>query len=284
MFASVLAIIGVTILFLLCMFILGTLISTCSKNAVTAFITLLFAWVFLALVIPKLSPMIARQVYPVQTRESILRQLAAVRTDILNELHVREREVFEQVLARHGLTEDEFKQASMAQYFSPDSIVLVIENEYEALVAPLHEEDAERLAAERERNWRDYTNECDIQQRIARQLSRLSPVSSLTYVLTAIASTGLDEIDRFAREAERFQDDFIHTMHQYYVVSWIGNNASLMELESSYDLPVPQMDGYRRASLAEAFSETWIDLLLLALYTVLFFAGAFVTFLRYDVR
>ncbi len=48
--------------------------------------------------------------------------------------------------------------------------------------------------------------------------------------------------------------------------------------------PVPGMYNYRYLSVLKVIGNRWIDILLLVLYTALFFAGAFVKFLRYDVR
>jgi len=47
------------------------------------------------------------------------------------------------------------------------------------------------------------------------------------------------------------------------------------------DIPKFQMQG---SILADTFRAIWIDLLLLVLFNLLFFTGAYVAFLRYDVR
>ena len=44
------------------------------------------------------------------------------------------------------------------------------------------------------------------------------------------------------------------------------------------------MIGYQTVGMRDVFGERWPDVLLLALYTVTFFALAFVRFLRYDMR
>jgi ABC-type transport system involved in multi-copper enzyme maturation permease subunit len=275
---AILTIVGIMVVFLFCMFTLGMLVSASSRNAVNAFITLLFVWVFLALVIPKMSPMIARQFYQIQTRESYMRQLEATRNDIMKELRFREKDVLEKLQAKHGITETDIRNTLRTNMNG------IFFSEYDELVAQLHEEYGQRLAAEGERIKRQYDNQCSVQQEIAMQISRISPVSCLTYALSAIASTGFDEVDRFSREAERFQDEYMREMHKYYEISWIGNNGMVLEKDTPKGLPVPQMDSYHHASLGEAVHKTWPDMLILALYTILFLAGAFVKFLRYDVR
>jgi hypothetical protein len=50
------------------------------------------------------------------------------------------------------------------------------------------------------------------------------------------------------------------------------------------NLPVPVMTQYRPVRIGAVLQQTWPDLILLIWYSVLFFAGAFVSFLKFDVR
>lgn len=53
---------------------------------------------------------------------------------------------------------------------------------------------------------RDYQNRYLTQVRIARWLSRISPVSSLVYVLTELAGTGFLELENVRANAYRFHE------------------------------------------------------------------------------
>jgi hypothetical protein len=99
------------------------------------------------------------------------------------------------------------------------------------------------------------------------------------------------EIGNFTRQAERFQEQVKLTVydkftyHQYgagrrYFIYYEDVNGSTLKGK----IPVPGMYDYRFNSVREVIVNRWIDILLLALYTILFFAGSFVRFLRYDVR
>jgi len=52
----------------------------------------------------------------------------------------------------------------------------------------------------------------------------------------------------------------------------------------SSEVQVPQFSDYQHTALAQALSACWVDILMLVLFSILFFAGAFVSFIRYDVR
>ena len=57
---AILVILAVTVLFLLCMFTFGMLVSTLSQNSITSLITVLFIWVLFVLVISKIYIIIKR--------------------------------------------------------------------------------------------------------------------------------------------------------------------------------------------------------------------------------
>jgi len=75
---------------------------------------------------------------------------------------------------------------------------------------------------------------------------------------------------------------------KYYVLpdgTWMSNPVpKAKDGVDQKELPVPQLNEYQRATLAENFGAEWVDIVLLGLYTILFFTGAYVSFLRYDVR
>ena len=284
--SAIIGMFAISVLFLLCMLTLGIMISSSSRNSMAANITLLFIWAVIALVIPKLSPMVAQKIHPVQSEEVVMQQVRIVRNDVESELSDREDELFVQYLGRYGLTQDEFYRMETREGKTEER--QRFEDDYESAVTPIREEYANRLTDETARLQRSYANELAIQQGIAIQLSRLSPISCFMYVLSSIASTGPEEADNFARQAEQFQEQVTSELYNKFTYRKYGSdghyNVGFYANEAVDNLPVPQMAGYRFAALAEAFGESWPDFLLLALYTVLFFAGAFVKFIRYDVR
>jgi len=116
-------------------------------------------------------------------------------------------------------------------------------------------------------------------------------VSCLTYIITELSGTGLLELENFHYAARRFQDKVADAVYDKYVTKQYGgtggNTWSSTSSTPDFDpqkAQVPHMSDYRHVTLAQALKAVWPDILLLALYAVLFFAAAFVSFLKYDVR
>jgi len=47
---------------------------------------------------------------------------------------------------------------------------------------------------------------------------------------------------------------------------------------------VPHISDYQHTNLDQALKAEWVDIVLLILFNILFFAASFVGFIRYDVR
>lgn len=281
---AVLAIIAVTILFLLCLFTLGVLVSSTTRNSILSIIVLLFIWTMFALVIPKLSPMVAQIIKPVESEQVVASKIQNTRADIKQEQLKREDDLFIEVMARHGGTVEDYFDMERG---TPERTA--IEAEYDELVAPVRADYAERLSVATANLQRDYDNSVHEQETVSMLISRISPISCFTYILTELAGTGVGEIDNFKHQAEQFQEHVKETVYDKFRYRQYGAGGYNMGFyaEPGVDagsMPIPEMTGYRRATVAGAFGRTWPDILLLAIYTVLFFAGAFVRFLRYDVR
>ena len=163
--------------------------------------------------------------------------------------------------------------------------------EYDKALVPLQEEYEQSIATALARIDQDYENKKNIQTTIAVNLSRFSPVSCLSYVVTELSGTGLLEMQNFQRLARRFQNQVKETVYDRYTTKQYGNTSGSTSSSTSSDESfdpkteqVPHLTGYRHTSLSDALESCWVDILLLALYSILFFTAAFVSFLRYDVR
>ena len=120
---------------------------------------------------------------------------------------------------------------------------------------------------------------------LAVNLSRLSPVCSYTYVVTGLSGTGTTEPDNFLRNAQQYQDAVEHNI--YDKVTLMRNGGLTIPLYADgYDpqnMSLPDMV-YSYPTLAEALAEAWPDILLLGLFSTLFWALDFMRLNKYDVR
>ncbi len=282
---AIMLIVLTSVLFMAVLFTLGVFVSSFTSHSITSMVTLLLIWAAIVLAIPKLSPMLAEIIYPIKSTQVVRMEKENVRANLEKELDTLRRQMFERIMTSHGADfhslgwpprNDDVKQA----YEQYDREVVSLQKKYD-----------ERIAVETSQIDRDYANLSRVQEVIAVNLSRLSPLSCFTYVVTELSGTGLLELENFRDRAGRFQEQVSKTIYDNYITRRYGNTSgstsiSTMNKEgfSEKNVPVPHMSDYRHVTVTQALKTVWVDILLLALYTILFFAGAFVSFLRYDVR
>lgn len=283
---AIVVILAATIVFLFCMFTFGMLISASTHHSITSIVTSIFIWVIFALVIPKLSPMAAQIIKPVESEQVVNSQIQIARADLKKEQLEREDELFTRVMERHGYNVDEYFEMNNN---SPERIT--IQTEYDELVNPVRNEYSERIVQSTLQLQNNYMNAIHEQEDVSIMISRISPICCFNYLLTEIAGTGLQEIGNFTNQAEQFQEQVKQSLYNKYTYRQYGTQNRGYNM-GYWDKPgvdsnknaVPQMAGYNYLTVREVISKEWIDILLLVLYSILFFAGSFVKFLRYDVR
>jgi ABC-type amino acid transport substrate-binding protein len=116
-------------------------------------------------------------------------------------------------------------------------------------------------------------------------LSRISPVSSYTYIISELSGTGVTEPDNFDRNAQRYQDQVKQAVYDKIIVKR-GRGGEAYEYPNEFDPSsalIPEMM-YIYPTLTQALQAGRLDIVLLGLFTVLFFSLTFMKLVKYDVR
>jgi len=128
------------------------------------------------------------------------------------------------------------------------------------------------------------------QMSVAVNLSRLSPVSCYTYLVSSLSGTGTAAPDAFIRNAERYQDQAKRAIYDNFVIKRYGGthggtaiSGRAIEGFDESKASIPDME-YQYTTPAEALRAGWTDAFLRVVFAVLFSAVAFVRFNKYDVR
>jgi ABC-type transport system involved in multi-copper enzyme maturation permease subunit len=287
-YPSFLIILGVTLVYLLTMVTLGVLISGMTQKPIISMTVSLFVWMILVLALPKVSPMLARIIYPVEAEQVVnLRKQMALEDidkafkqksiDIHNKYlqQVPEKVINEYFYIKPHKTESALLQS---QYKS----VVPLDRELIALA----QENDKRISSEIGQMAQSHKNRMNIQNTIAMYISRLSPACCYSYLISGLSNTGPGEYDKLMENAERFQDQVKTAIYDKYQrrVWKIGGSTTFggTRLKKFPDT-VPDMQ-YRYSNLMEALEAGLIDVILSICFAFLFFTLAFVTFNRYDVR
>jgi ABC-type transport system involved in multi-copper enzyme maturation permease subunit len=115
----------------------------------------------------------------------------------------------------------------------------------------------------------DYRNRFDRLVRLSQNITQFSPAPAFTFLATDIMGTGVAEERRLKRAAQNYKDNLLE-----------------LYMDENWDEESKRPDfHYQRSSVKEVLGRGGLsNCLVLILLNILFFTGAYVAFLRYDVR
>ncbi|HIE27467.1 TPA: hypothetical protein EYP66_09290 [Candidatus Poribacteria bacterium] len=120
----------------------------------------------------------------------------------------------------------------------------------------------------------DYRNKLNRLINLSQNLCRLSPAASYVYIATALAQTGISDEYRYKQAVLRYRTEVFEHGGDY-------REAKIVRAKNSVDKP---RFGYRRLTLSESIQTISLDVAAITAFTALFFMGAYLAFLKYDVR
>ena len=233
-------------LYLSVFFTLGLLVSTLTHRSATSLFLSLLVWVVWILVIPNLSPVLAKILIPAPSREKI----AAEKRAIDQETWMRIR----------GLT------LTSGKLSYGDEMRKAQEN-----LRAEGEAQKDKL----DRHFRDTNRR---QTDLAQTIGRLSPSGCWTYASTTMTDTGPENYGCFEDAQATLQKQLRKRAEDYWRAGSKDGKWPNIDVQQLPALTV-------RGSGFNADLETAMtDLLVLAIFNVVFFMGSFAMFLRYDVR
>ena len=278
------AILIVTLLFILLMFNLGILISSLTHRSNTSIIALLFVWTICVLTLPKISPMVAEIIYPVKSQQVINLQKMLVRQNLERELDKKRRELFDRMKTELGIS----TLGASVPGRTPEE--RGANAKYDDAKRPLDLEYNQKIAAEMKKVDEEYAIKRNTQAAISMTISRISPVSSYTYIVSELAATGVLEMNNLMQNADRFQTEVKENIYDKFIVKSYGGTgggtATSITYEKGFDpekIDPPRLN-YHTIGFVDALQAEWLDILLILLFNVLLFAACYLSFLRYDAR
>ena len=235
----------ICLLYISLFFALGMMISTLTRQSSTALLISLLVWICWILVIPNVSPVLARMIYPVPTPQKINAEKQAIG----QEMALRIQRIRLTMLA-YG---DE---------------------------ASKKEEELQREVRSRNQKLDDfYADKLGSQMSVSMTISRLSPSASFRYAFTGLCGTGVSLHEHFRRAYERFREQFREYTER---MRERGNKGELDRAWLKID-EIPRLTIFEERT-KDTINAVLVDILLMVIYNVLFFITCYAFFLRYDVR
>ncbi len=229
---------------------LGLWVSTRTRMASTSILLLLLIWVLMVLVGPNLAPYVAVQVRRIPSAYAVEKAK--------HQVQIEERKAYAEAL-----------NAWKADH--PDAS----REERNKRRSELEDFHYRRIADRKRQISTGFQREMGDQVRLAQGLSRISPLASYVYAVSGLAGSGVDEQFRFQNALLDYQREIQRFVYAAYERK---SKTGTLEL-SGYPRLV-----FKAAPLSDRIAGAVTDLLLLGMWNGVFFAGAYVGFLKYDVR
>jgi ABC-type transport system involved in multi-copper enzyme maturation permease subunit len=250
---------------------LSVFVSAVTQRSSSSFLILLVVWIGAVLVIPRVSVMLAGRAVDVPSVDELAAEKATFSRQLWKE--------FRDELSSYEAPEfdgEEGMDAVMTQFHQfMDSATARRDKKMDAF--------AERL------NERRF-NAQQVQERLAFNIARIAPTASLALATTRLAGTSLDLKDRFHQEGTAYRETYNAFMKEKTGMNVGGRMIMWKSSEEDEEPPEPidptELPAFRpnNVPLGDTIEASMIDIGLLGLFNLVFFAGAFLGFMRYDLR
>jgi len=264
----------VSLLYVSVFFMLGLWISSRTKNTITSLVMLLFLWILIVFVIPGISQIFAKIIYPIKTeqvlnleKELLQNQINKEKAKALKDLYFE----FRDNMARYN------DQKAFQQSFEKYT------NSRKPIALKFEERERNELA----RLDHDYFQNQQYQEKLIVNFSRISPAPTFGFAITNLSNTGLITRHAFYSTAINFtmlMNDLVYS--KIWRDEFIFGDSGSASQGGYYETPPKQVSHFtfQAPAFSEVLAQSWIDILLLVIYNILFFVVGYVSFLRYDVR
>ncbi len=266
--------------------ILGIFVSSITKQSSTSFLVLLAIWISLVFILPRVSTMTAGQIVRVPSLAEIKGIQANYEKEEWQTHYNKLGEIWEErnsVLSNMSENEkEEYKDNNNWNWMQE-------EDELRSGVLESIKNYSEKLND----NLRNKKSEME---RLALTLSRFSPVSSYLLAAMNIGQTNIEQKSEIESRMNDYKNDFVtFTKKKQAESGGFGGIQIKMSTESglqitdgrsSTKLDLSEMPQYTASkyNTAQVFRNTFIDIGLLVVYSIILFGISFMVFLKYDLR
>ena len=262
-FPRVLSITLASLLYIGVFFAIGTVISTYLDSPKTALIIAFTVWVFAVLITPRLGFLAAKIITPTRTSQSVYMEKTAMRDNFDTELKDQKMKFFMEVPPNED----------GARVIGPE-----IAEKIDERMKPLEEEYRLKFQNRANKLDRDYKRETERQEQLGETFSRITPTSSLIYLTTNLTQTGKVERSNYFQTGDRYYE-MLHT--DFFTK--ISDHISYKVHRPEDNVKITQPPPLATTTLAEIFSQSMTDVLLLCFFAVVLTTVAFLKFFRSDI-
>lgn len=254
-------------LFLGVFLMLAVLCSVVTTRSANSFLLMLVIWIFAVLVIPRSAVLLAGRAVDVPT---------------IDELDSQKNQLSRQLWREDRKKMSTFKPKATA----PEQMG----SEFMAFMEGLSEGRDTKIMELTDRLNENRQNRQKVQEGLALSIAKISPAASFSLAATTLAGTSLDIKNHFISKARGYQTtygEFMKTktgQNQGGGMRMIRVSSEGAEAAEEIDPNEIPLFDYKIPELKSSINAAMFDMGLLTFLNLVFFAGAFVRFLKFDVR
>jgi ABC-type transport system involved in multi-copper enzyme maturation permease subunit len=268
-----------SMLYATCFMLLGVFVSAMTHRSSVSFLVLLVIWICAVLIVPKAATMLAGRAMPVPTVDEIESRLASystqARLEYVNDMSKRSRERFRSI--------GDMKPEDRAQAIK----------DFQADNDAKRKEMEQGITDYSARVYEDYYNQKSRQEFLAFSLAKISPASQFQLATMKLGGTDVGMKKRYEDAMKEYKTQYASYVQKkggegfrFQMSTGRGSTTGTMTGPPQQKIDISEMPKFKDPAYSFGTSVTGalFDLGLLALFNVFAFVGAFIVFLRYDMR
>ncbi len=268
-------------------FLIGLFLSTRTDRPSITLMFSMCVWVIFVLIVPNLTVLLVEHASPIQSEEPYReqardqwKQYEAEVKDYLEKRGVEgplDRSNFGGVGARSGVNDYDSGETVQVGGFENEEGVPFAQECY-GFKENLRAQYADRI-------WRIRKEYLDRnpnrQSLLALNISRISPAAVYYNAAAILAETDLGNFLRFMEQTRQYRREWVDYLRDEKIFS--SRRWFTTEFKESFDLSRVPRFNEQSEGIGNSLQRASLDIMILAVLNMLFFMGAFISFLRYDV-
>jgi len=290
-----------SITFITLFYLLGLMVSTFSKYSAISILNCLFLWVMLILVIPNVCPYISAQFCRIPSIKQTERQNREIEIHSLEVARELMKEASKKFKGQYGTLFSEFESMEFggigtwlflgrnasSTHEKAAQQRAEADPKFEAMMDAFSEEfekAMEELGRIRAANpvEDDLHRKAVLQTKLAKNLACISAFANFVYVARDLTGTGLRSLKYFQQTKDEYDDQF--RLYAEEKISDAREKNPAIDEEYYLDVRDRPRFVFKEEALRGKLGAVLPYWGMLILFNVVFFAAAFVGFMRYDVR
>lgn len=277
----------VSLLYVSLFFLIGLFLSTRTDRPSITLIFSMCIWVLFVLIVPNLTVLLVEHASPIQSEESYKEQARDQWKQYEDEVkaYLKNRGV-ESSLARASFggsgassginAYDSGETVSVSGFRGEEGVPFA--QECYGFKENLRAQYADRIWQIRKEYLDKNPNR---QSLLALNISRISPAAVYYNAAAILAETDLGNFWRFMEQTRQYRREWLDYLRDEKILS--SRRWFTTEFEEPFDLnKIPRFEEQSEGA-GNSLQRAGLDIMILAVLNVLFFMGAFISFLRYDV-